>query len=193
MAKVKFNPYFVNLMLGAAMIALSFLTSVSHAEPTDNWVQDHVVRLLRSGEQNAGGAGVYLGNGLVITAAHVTGGNTSGVRIDSLNVPAALLKTGSFPQLDLSLITMDQSKIPDSARERSERRMRLCQEQPPVSAPVILAAPQAITRTSIASPTLIPPNYRTKFATLISDGSTDGKSGSGVSTLKKNVCSVSSA
>jgi hypothetical protein len=72
---------------------------------------------------------------------------------------------------------MDQTKIPDSLRER---RMTLCQEQPPAGAPVILAAPEGITRTSIASPTLIPPEYRTKFSTLISEGSTDGKSGSGV-------------
>ena len=99
------------------------------------------------------------------------------MRIDGLNVPARLIKTGSFPQLDLALISMDQSKIPDSLRER---RMPLCQEQPPAGAPVILAAPQGMTRTSIASPTLIPPEYRTKFSTLISEGSTDGKSGSGV-------------
>ena len=128
----------------------------------------------------AGNAGVYLGNGLVITAAHVAGGKT--VRIDGLNVPAGLIKAGSYPELDLSLISMDQGKIPDSLRER---RMTLCQEQPPAGAPVILAAPQGITRTSIASPTLIPPDYRTKFSTLISDGSTDGKSGSGVFDAEK--------
>jgi hypothetical protein len=72
---------------------------------------------------------------------------------------------------------MDQGKIPDHLLER---RMPLCQEQPPAGAPVIVAALRGITRTSIASPTLIAPEYRTKYSTLISDGSTDGKSGSGV-------------
>jgi len=91
--------------------------------------------------------------------------------------PMIIVKRGSFPQLDLSLISMDPGKIPDSLRERD---MPLCREQPPTGAPVILAAPQGITRTSIASPTLIDPEYRTKYSTLISDGSTDGKSGSGV-------------
>jgi Trypsin-like peptidase domain len=177
MAKANFTD-FANLVLGATIAGLVCLAiSSSHAQPTDNWVQDYVVQFLRGNEQNPRGAGVYLGNGLVITAAHVAGANTRGVRIDGLNVPANLVKRGSFPQLDLSLISMDQGKIPDSLRERD---MPLCREQPPTGAPVILAAPQGITRTSIASPTLIDPEYRTKYSTLISDGSTDGKSGSGV-------------
>ena len=123
-----------------------------------------------------GGAGVYLGNGLVITAAHVAGANTRGVRIGGLNVPARLVKTGSFPDLDLSLIFMNKGKfriVGMSAECRSVKNSR-------PGAPVIIAALQGITRTSIASPTLIPPEYRTKFSTLISDESTQGKSGSGV-------------
>jgi len=46
-----------------------------------------------------------------------------------------IVKRGSFPQLDLSLISMDPGKIPDSLRERD---MPLCREQPPTGAPVIL-------------------------------------------------------
>jgi hypothetical protein len=177
MAKANFTE-FANPVVGAAIVGLVCLAiSGSHAEPMDNWVQDYRVQVLRGDEQNPGGAGVYLGNGLVITAAHVAGANTRGVRIDGLNVPARLVKTGSFPELDLSLISMEQRKIPDSLHER---RVPLCQEQPPADAPVIIAALQGITCASIASPTLIPPEYRTKYSTLISDGSTDGKSGSGV-------------
>jgi hypothetical protein len=176
MAKANFNGDFANLTLGAAIAGLICLAiSGLHAEQIDDWVQDYVAQFLGGDEQNAGGAGVYLGNGLVITAAHVGTGN--GVRINGLNVPAALIKKGSFPELDLSLIYMDQGKIPDSLRDR---RMTLCREQPPAGAPVILAAPQEITRSSIASPAVIPPEHRTKFLTLISDGATDGKSGSGV-------------
>jgi len=170
MAKTNFTE-FANLVLAAAIVGLGCLAiSGLHAEPMDNWVQDYTVQVLRGDEQKPGGAGVYLGNGQVITAAHVAGANTRGVRIDGLNVPARLVKTGSFPQLDLSLIS-------NSLRER---RMPLCHEQPPAGAPVIVAALREVTRTSIASPTLIAPEYQTKYSTLISDGSTDGKSGSGV-------------
>jgi hypothetical protein len=182
MAKANFNTDFANLMLGAAIVGLVCLAiSGSSAEPMDNWVQDYVVQVLWGDEQKPAGAGVYLGNGLVVSAAHVANTNTRGVRIDGQDVPAKLVKTGT-PQLDLSLVSMDQSKIPDTLRDR---RMALCQEQPPAGAPVILAAPQGITRSSIASPTLIPPEYRTKYSTLISDGSTDGKSGSGVFDAEK--------
>ena len=160
MAKPNFTE-FANLVLGAAIVGLVCLAiGGSHAEPMDNWVQDYAVQLLWGDEQNPGGAGVYLGNGLVITAAHVAGANTRGIRIEGVNVPARLVKTGSFPQLDLSLISMDQGKIPDNLRER---RMPLCQEQPPAGAPVIVAALRGVTRTSIASPTVIAPEYRTNI------------------------------
>lgn len=181
MSEATSNSDFGNLLLKAAIIGLSCLAvSASRAEQTDDWVRDFVVQFLCCGKPDPGGSGVYLGNGLVITAAHVGTGDS--VRIDGLNVPARPIKTGSFPELDLSLVTLDQSKIPDSVRER---RVTLCDQQPPPGAPVILAAPQGITRTSIASPTLIPPEYRSKFLTLISDGLTDGKSGSGVFDVEK--------
>ena len=71
MAKANFTE-FANLVLGAAIVGLVCLAvSGSHAEPMDNWVQDYVVQFVRGDEQNPRGAGVYLGNGLVITAAHV--------------------------------------------------------------------------------------------------------------------------
>lgn len=165
------------MVLRAAYIALGCLViSDAHAEPIDNWVQEYVVQFLSGKEDKPFGAGVYLGNGLVITAAHVVG-STRGVRIDAVNVPARLVKRGSFPELDLSLISVDQSKMPDSLRER---RIALCQEQSAEGAPVILGAPQGIMRTSIASPMLIPAEFRTKYSTLISEVTTDGKSGSGV-------------
>ena len=93
---------------------------------------------------------------------------------------ARLIKGGGDP--DLSLLSMDERTLPTSLLER---RMPLCQEQPPVGAPVILGAVRGITRTSIASPMLIPPEYRTKFSTLISEAETNGKSGSGVFDAEK--------
>jgi hypothetical protein len=163
----------------------------ARAEPTDNWVQEYVVQFLGP-ELSVGGAGVYLGKGLVITAAHVIGSKTRGVRIDGVNVAARLIKAGTFPDLDLSLVSMDEKTLPSGL---SERHMPLCQEQLPVGAPVILAAPQVITRTSIAPPRPSPPIDHTKtkrspfqgrdtvlppWLTLISDVETSGKSGSGV-------------
>ena len=182
MAKASFRTDIAHLTLGGAIVGVVCLAiSGSHAEPADNWVQDYVVQFLNA-EQNPGGAGVYLGNGLVITAAHVAGAGAGDVRIDGLNLPARLIKAGSYPQLDLSLITIEQRNLPDRLRERT---MTLCQQQPPTGAAVILAAPQGITRSTIASPTFLPPDYRTKYSTLIREGTTDGKSGSGVFDAEK--------
>ena len=151
----------------------------ARAEPTDNWVQEYVVQF-PGPEGNPGGAGVYLGKGLVITAAHVVGPQSRTVGIDGVSLAATLIKGGGDP--DLSLLSMDERTLPTSLLER---RMPLCQEQPPVGAPVILGAVRGITRTSIASPMLIPPEMRTKFSTLISEAETNGKSGSGVFDAEK--------
>ena len=152
----------------------------ARAEPTDNWVQEYVVQILWGPERNLGGSGVYLGKGLVITAAHVVGPQSRTVGIDGVSLAARLIKGGGDP--DLSLLSMDERTLPTSLLER---RMPLCQEQPPVGAPVILGAVRGITRTSIASPMLIPPEMRTRFSTLISEAETNGKSGSGVFDAEK--------
>jgi len=113
--------YFANLVLGAAIVGVVYLGICgAQAEPTDDSL-NYVVRILWGAEQNLGGAGVYLGNGLVITAAHVAGPNTSGVRIGGLDVGAKLVKTGTFPLLDLSLVSMEQEKLPGSVRLRGCR------------------------------------------------------------------------
>jgi len=169
--------HWVCLALGAAVVI-----TVARAQPTDNSLQIYVVRMLSGPEQNPGGAGIYIGNGLVITAAHVAGPSVRGVRIKGLNVPAKPVKVGTFPQLDLALISMDKETLPISLRLR---RMPLCQRQAPIGASVIVAAPQAITRSRIMSPMLLPPDYQVKFPTLISDVDTGGKSGSGVFDAEK--------
>jgi hypothetical protein len=177
----------LNVVIGLVCLAVGG----ARAEPTDNWVQEYVVQF-PGPDGNPGGAGVYLGKGLVISAAHVVGTTKRPVvvRIDGVNVAARLIKGGKFPDLDLSLISMDERTLPSSL---TERRMPLCQEQPPIGAPVILAAPQGITRSSMAPPRPSPPIDQTKkspfqggdtvlppLLTLISDVETSGKSGSGV-------------
>src|SRR5262249_12537903 len=102
MATATFN----KLVLGCGFIGLVCLAfSGVRAEPRDNWVQHCRVQLLSGDELKPGHAGVYLENGLVITAAHVAGDYTRGIRIDGMNVPAKLIKTG-FPQIDLALISV---------------------------------------------------------------------------------------
>ena len=120
--------------------------------------------------------GVYLGNGLVITAAHVVQANPL-VRLAGLDLPAKILKKSPFEQLDLALLKVEESELPISLRLR---RMPLCTRPLVVGQPVIVAIPEKTARSQIISPHLLPPDTRRRFATAIQDVATTGNSGSGV-------------
>jgi hypothetical protein len=168
----------IALCLAGAVIA----TSGAQPDPTDNSLQTYAVQMLQGSPQFVAGAGVYLGNGLAITASHVAGPNHPAVRIDGIDVPAKMIKRGSFDTIDLALFSVDQEKLTDSLRSL---HMPLCAGPPQVGAPIILAAPQGGTRSTILSPLVLSPTDRTKWPTLISDVETSGKSGSGVFDAEK--------
>jgi hypothetical protein len=72
------------------------------------------------------GYGIYLGKGLVITAANVVGSATrtkASVRIANLDLAARAIKEGSFERVDLTLLSIDEQKLPVSLRMR---RMPRC-------------------------------------------------------------------
>jgi hypothetical protein len=160
----------VRFVTGVCLTVAAFATNSAQADPTDNSLQIYAVQVLCCSEQSMVGAGIYLGRGLVITAAHVLIPNRPGVQIDGVNMAATIVKRGTFEQIDLALLSIDEKKLPVNMRLL---RMPLCQTPPQVGAPVIVAAPQGITRSRIVSP--LP-----RFSTLISDVETSGKSGSGV-------------
>jgi len=122
------------------------------------------------------GHGVYLGRGLVITAYHVVGSNPS-VRIAGIDLPAKAIKEGSFEQVDLTLLSIDEKKLPIYLQMR---RMPLCEKPSWPGESVIVAIPESTARSRIMSPQLLPLNVRTKFPTVIRDVATTGNSGSGV-------------
>jgi hypothetical protein len=58
--------------------------------------------------------------------------------------------------------------------------MPLCERPPMVGTEVLVVIPEGTARSSIMSPTLLPPNVQKKFTTVIRDVATTGNSGSGV-------------
>ena len=86
------------------------------------------------------------------------------------------IKEGSFERVDLTLLSVDEQKLPVSLRMR---RMPLCEKPPWVGEPVIVAIPEGTARSRIMSPQLLPLNVRMKFSTVIPDVATTG-TGSGV-------------
>jgi hypothetical protein len=121
--------------------------------------------------------GVYLGQGAVLTAAHVVGRRdllvNPVVRIAAHELSAKVLKQGSFPELDLALLSVDETTIPLKVRMR--RNMQLCATIPKVGTNVVIAYPDRTVRSHIVSPSLIGNLAdRKKFNTLISDVQVSG-------------------
>jgi S1-C subfamily serine protease len=163
----------IGLILATAGLAsLGF----AHAQSTDDSLRVYAVDILQDPPQPWTGHGVYLGRGLVITAYHVVGSNPS-VRIAGVDLPAKAIKEGSTERVDLTLLSIDEQKLPIYLQMR---RMPLCEKPSWAGEPVIVAIPESTARSRVVSAQLLPLDVRTKFPTLIRDVATTGNSGSGV-------------
>jgi S1-C subfamily serine protease len=163
----------------------------AHAEPTDDSLRVYAVNIVQDPPQSWTGYGIYLGKGLVITAAHVVGQASQtkpSVRIAGLDLPANVIKEGSFERVDLTLLSIDEQKLPVSLRTR---RMPLCEKSPWVGEPVIVAVPEGTARSHIMFPWLLPPAYRTRFSMVISDVASTGNSDPAYSMPDASACSAS--
>jgi hypothetical protein len=121
-----------------AVVALMLLGH-AHAQPTDDSLRVYAVNIGTN-------YGVYLGKGLVITAAHALGSAShadSIVRIAGIDVPAKAIREGSYEWIDLTLLSFDEQKLPIYLRMR---RMPLCEKAPWVGEPVIVAMPEGTAR-----------------------------------------------
>ena len=129
------------------------------------------------------GYGIYLGQGVVLTAAHVVGRMPGYFRprvlIAGQDLPATVLKRGSPQDTDLALLSVDQERLPISLRLR---RNPQCKEPLLVGTKVIVVYPERTVHSQIISPLLIPSQFRSKFPTLINEPQ---GSGSGVFNAEK--------
>ena len=107
-----------------------------------------------------GGAAVYLGSGLVLTAAHVVNpGVDIAVVIARTKLPAQVLKQGVYEDIDLSLLHIDESKLPPMLPT-----VQLCSTAPWPGDPVIVINAGQATRSTIAAPSVLPPRYQHRFS-----------------------------
>jgi S1-C subfamily serine protease len=162
-----------------AVVAL-MLVGHAHAQPTDDSLRIYAVDFVHDSSQSWTGRGVYLGSGLVITAAHVVGSAARSkpvVRIGGIELPTTAIREGNFERVDLTLLSVDEQKLPVYLRMR---RMPLCDNKPWPGEPVIVATPEGTARSHIMLPSLLPAQYQKRFSTVIRDVATTGNSGSGV-------------
>jgi hypothetical protein len=138
------------------------------------------VHINRTPPQPWPGYGVYLGNGFILTASHVPGNfarKKPYVLIAGQDLPAALVKEGSPEDVDLTLLSIDSTKLPVRLQMR---RLSLCTTPPFAGETVVVATPEATAPSHVLPQAMVPPNLRGRFDTLISDVATTGNSGSGV-------------
>jgi hypothetical protein len=154
---------------------------INLARPTDDSLRIYAVDIWQDPPQSWGpGRGVYLGKGLVLTAAHVVGSaahTKPRVRIAGMDLPAHAIREGNFERVDLTLLSVDEQKLPIYLRMR---RMPLCENHPWPAEPVIVAIPELTARSHVLSPAVLAPNIQKRFSTVISDVTPALNSGSGV-------------
>src|SRR5271155_3498541 len=103
------------LNLGCFALAVALAPTVARGQSEDAALKAFAVHINRAPQQPWPGYGIYLGNGLILTAAHVPGNvalTKPHVVIAGQDLPATLIKQGSLESVDLTLLSIDGTKLP---------------------------------------------------------------------------------
>ena len=163
-----------------SLIAAAVVAGMARSQDVDEALRLYAVHIDRTQVTPLNGYGVYLGNGFVITAAHVVGGGDATkpqVKIDGQHLRTAVVKDGNVNDVDLTLLSVDVHQLPDSL---ASRHMPLCQNPLKAGEPVIVATPEGVARSYIMSPSELPPDIPAKFRTVIRYIAETGNSGADV-------------
>jgi S1-C subfamily serine protease len=168
------------LSLGCAGLAVALMPTPGQAQSDPAALTAFAVHINRTPKQSWPGYGIYLGNGLILTAAHVAGDvaqTKPHVVIAGQDLPATLVKQGSLEGVDLTLLSIDGTKLPVGLQMR---RTPLCDHPPIAGQAVVVAIPEGTAPSKVLPRQAIPADLRGRFDTAIADVATTGNSGSGV-------------
>ena len=133
------------------------------------------------------GAGIFLGNGLILTAAHVAGPADSAfpliVSAGHWYWQARIVTQGALERIDIALLAIDPQAVPKAMQAMAA--LTLCRQPTVPGQQVAVAAPWSARVTRILSPTAIPEPLRGRYATLLDQPEKIGNSGAGVFDLRK--------
>ena len=166
--------------LSCAALAIALTPTLARAQSDQANLKAFAVHINRTPQQPWPGYGVYLGNGLILTAAHVAGNvaeTKPHVVIAGQDLPATLIKQGSLESVDLTLLSIDGTKLPIGLQMR---RTPLCERSPYAGERVVVAIPEGTAPSRVLPRQAIPADLRGRFDTNIADVATTGNSGSGV-------------
>ncbi len=162
------------MLIAAAVVAAAGSAHAQEPVPAfdDDALRVYAVNVVKKAplKDEFVGYGVYLGDGKVLTAAHVIGNwptlTHPHVRIDGLDLPTEIIKQGSLDDSDLAILSIDETQLPISLKLR---RNPLCKVNPPPRTEVVTVYPEKIVRSRVLSPFSIAPQYRVRFSSLIEE------------------------
>jgi hypothetical protein len=164
---------------------LAFLAQPLFAQDASETLLAYAVNVHRTPMQTWGpGYGIYLGNGIFITAAHVVGRawlTRPKIAIGGVEYPTKVVKEGNFEGTDLTLLSVEQDLLPMRLRLRKNS---ICKNAPKPGQQVVTVVPEGVAYSHILAPERLPPDVR-KYSTVIADVARTGNSGSGVFDLKQ--------
>lgn len=172
-----------NWLQRLAIVILIATVAGSYSERAlafDDSLQPFAVYINRTPIQPWPGYGIYLGNGLFITASHVAGRareTKPKIAIAGTEYAANLVKEGSYDGIDLTVLSVNLASLPDRLKLR---RLPLCRMPPAPGEEILVVTPEGQVPSRIASPKILSPDLASRFSTIIADVARTGNSGSGV-------------
>ena len=185
MASVRLTSILLRVPLLCGAVLLTVLSQPACAQGADDTLLPYAVSIHQTPMQSWGpGAGIYLGKGLFITAAHVAGRSwltRPKIAIAGSEYPTRVVKEGSFEGTDLTLLSVEEELLPVRLRLR---RNAICTDPPKPGQEVVTIVPNSAVRSHILAPDRLPIETRKRFSTVIADVARTGNSGSGVFDVK---------
>jgi S1-C subfamily serine protease len=177
------HPVYRRNCAGLTAFLAALAAGAAEAAPS-RWLVDELspfaVHVDHTPKQSWPGYGVYLGNGYVLTAAHVVGRareTRPRVTVDERAYDVDVIKEGTFETIDLTLLRVDPGELPGRLQLR---KLSLCPNPPAPGEPVVTLIPEGLAASRVLDPRQLPPDIRQRFPTDIADVETTGNSGSGV-------------
>jgi Trypsin-like peptidase domain len=163
----------------AGILLIAAVPANVQAQPDDNVFKLYAARISVSLplRPTYPGEGVYLGQGKILTAAHLIPSSIGGsieVNVAGATAPAITLRNGSAQHVDLALLSIDEANLPLSIRLR---RNPFCRAQPKVGMDALIVSSGESAASHVISPASIAPELQSQYQTLIA---MPGASGSGL-------------
>jgi hypothetical protein len=163
-----------SLCLG--VIVAASLAGSARPQDTDDSLKIYGVHVDRTPQQSWTGLGIYLGQGMVLTPAHVSGlglWRRPRVEIAGKIYPTKVLKDGHFHRVDLTLLSIDVNELPVSL---GLRRLPLCPVPSWSGEQIVIMTQENVVRSFVIPPAPLPAGYNTAVKSVPDSGG----SGSGV-------------